>query len=155
MAQIFEGGPARSCRPVARIQSMKNAILVLAASALLFAVTTAAHANPKTTFSAEQVFESCTEATVFACGMISPSGERFGTAHTRTQCSTYKFLPNGNLSLSFYPGMPDRGRYQIRKGYVHIEHLDQKGKVTHRQKLALSKDGKTLGEMKRVVVKAN
>ena len=151
--QIFEGRQARSGTQVARIHNMKHALLLIAATSILLAFSSA-HAKSQTTFASEQSFQSCTESTVFACGMISPSGERYGTAHTRTMCSTYTFLPNGSVKLGGIPGFDDKGRYTIRAGVVFIESLDSKGKVSNKFKLALSKDGKLLGEMKLLPPKA-
>lgn len=140
--------------PVARIHSMKHAILLIAATAILLA-SSPALAKSSTTFASEQSFQSCTESTVFACGMISPSGERYGTAHTRTMCSTYTFLPNGSVKLGGIPDLDEKGRYKIRSGVVFIESLNNKGKVTNKFKLTLSKDGKLLGDMKLLPPAAN
>lgn len=134
---------------VARIHSMKHATLLLALAAIML-VYSSAHAKSSTTFASEQSFQSCTESTVFACGMISPTGERYGRAHTRTMCSTYTFLPNGSVKLGGIPDLDEKGRYKIRSGVVFVEALNNKGKVTNKFKLTLSKDGKLLGEMKRL-----
>lgn len=128
-------------------QNMKYAPCIIVFAALLLCLTSA-HAKPTRTFSKEQSFKSCSESTMLACGKIDSSGRRYGTAHTRTMCSTYTFQPDGTARFSEYPGMWDAGRYEVRGGSVFIETLDPTGKVVGKRELKLSKDGKTLGGMK-------
>lgn len=117
---------------------------------LLLACSPAYGQSAKSFFTQAQTFKSCSETTVFACGKISPTGERYGTAHTRTMCSQYEFGADGTVNLMDYMGLPQPGRYHVKGNTVFIDRLDEKGKVTSTFTLELSKDGKTLGKMKRV-----
>jgi hypothetical protein len=132
---------------------MKHAILAAAVvlTSTAFASSAAARSDLPLTFTSAQSFQKCSENWVFACGKVDRNGRRYGTAHKRTMCSTYTFLASGEATLEGYPGLPEQARYHIRGGTVHIEVLDKKTKkVTRRLQLPLSKDGKSLGEMKRI-----
>lgn len=124
--------------------------LIIAAACALLSGSPSAFAQKRNTFATVQSFRSCQETWAFACGKIDASGHRYGTAHKRTLCSTYTFLPDGTAKLGVYPGLWERGRYRIHGGIVHIDVLDEKGKITSSSDLRLSGDSTMLGDMTRV-----
>jgi hypothetical protein len=121
--------------------------LVLLASA----ATAAAQPRPRLTppvFDRTTSFQSCQNVTSFACGMIDDNGMRYGTAHTRTLCTRYTFLPNGTFTSTSV--IPERGVYTIRGAKVTLTLIsdDLDAKPTSFD-LMLSNDGEKLGDMVR------
>lgn len=127
---------------------MRRSLFALLALALLAAP---AAAQGPTTLTQTTRFRSCVETFAFACGMRDASGRTYGRAVPVQHCTTYELRPDGTLSSSMHPGVVDaEGRYRVEGRRVHVEWLDERGEVRHRQTLELSADGQTLGDMPRV-----
>ncbi|MGE0787919.1 MAG: hypothetical protein AB7S26_19750 [Sandaracinaceae bacterium] len=121
-------------------------IVALSASATAQAPTSAP------AFAAPVTYQRCTESWAFACGMRDAEGRTYGTAHRQTHCTRYTFAPDGTVHVDEpFPGVaPIVGRYRIERGALSLQLLDEEGHVTTRETLALSDDGSTLGDLRRV-----
>lgn len=122
---------------------------------LLLAATATAAAQPRPrlrppVFAAPTSFQSCQDITMFACGMQDANGMRYGTAHTRRECTRYTFQPDGTFAANGF--LLERGRYTIRGAKVTLTTTSDEPDATPMSfDLLLSNDGEKLGDMKRLL----
>ena len=119
---------------------MKTRLSVLAI--LLTAGT--AFAQP-TAFTKPTSYEGCIKSTAFACGMRDASGREYGTAKEITHCTTYTFQTNG----TWVSNWGEHGTYKLTGNKVSITYINDDGTRAKPYDLALSADGKKLGDWNR------
>jgi hypothetical protein len=126
---------------------MLSKILPLLAMLLTLAGATPVVSAQTNVFSTERTYSQCQETWAFACNKRTADGRTYGTAHKRTHCSSYTFLPSGRAIIRFNGSIVDRGSYTVKTDKVRIKLIDSSGTVTNRFELKLSKDEHLLGDM--------
>lgn len=111
--------------------------------ALFISATAFAQPSPLG-FTKATSFEGCTKSWAFACGKIDSAGRKFGTAHERTRCEKYTFLPNGTYAVTGQM-MTTGGTYRVIGKTVRLTAKNVDGSTASFD-LALS----TLGTMTRL-----
>ena len=111
---------------------------------LLTATAASALPRPRATFAATTSYESCSTSWAFACGKRDSAGNTYGTRDEMTHCERYVFKTDGTFKNGF-----ETGTYKIVNHTVKLVTPNDDGTV-HSFALVLSRDGATLGRMKRV-----